>query len=108
MSAKKASSSTANKSAATPHRKSPASARGTNSSASPKTSERTLSNKDIGEVAGEIWGLLATGDGQTLAAIKKSIDAPPDVVAAAIGWLAREDKLEFDVTGRTLKIVLRR
>ena len=108
MSAKKASSSTANKSAATPHRKSPASARGTNSSASPKTSERTLSNKDIGEVAGEIWSLLATGDDQTLAAIKKSIDAPSDVVVAAVGWLAREDNLEFVTSGRGLKLALRR
>jgi Winged helix-turn-helix domain (DUF2582) len=68
---------------------------------------RSLSNHDIGLVAGEIWGCLTTNNGQTLAAIKKSVAAPSDVVAAAIGWLAREDKLEFTTSGRTLKIGLR-
>jgi hypothetical protein len=70
-------------------------------------SERTLSEIQIGEVAGEIWGLLASGEGQTLAAIKKSVNASPDLTAAAIGWLAREDKLEFVTNGRTLKISLK-
>ena len=56
-------------------------------------------------MAGEVWGLLAESDGQTLAAIKKSIDAPPDVVVAALGWLAREDKLEFIASGRTREVV---
>src|SRR5262245_37103813 len=72
-----------------------------------KPAERTLSNHDIGLVDGEIWGSLADKEAQTLAAIKKSVAAPPDVVAAAIGWLAREDKLEFTTSGRTLKIALK-
>ena len=71
-------------------------------------SERVLSELHIGEVAGEIWGLLAEGDGQTLAAIKKAIAAPPDVIAAAVGWLAREDKLTFSASARTLKITLKK
>jgi Winged helix-turn-helix domain (DUF2582) len=70
-------------------------------------SERTLSEIHIGEVAGEIWGLLSKGEGQTLAVIKKAIPAPPDVITAAIGWLAREDKLEFIASGRTMKITLK-
>jgi hypothetical protein len=68
--------------------------------------EQAFSPHDIGNVAGEIWGLLAEGE-QTLAGIKKSVDAPPDIVLAAIGWLAREGKLEFATTGRTVKIALR-
>jgi hypothetical protein len=74
----------------------------------PAPSERTLSQLNIGEVAGEIWGLLAKSDGQTLAAIKKSIDAPADLVVAAVGWLAREDKLAFITSGRTVKLALKR
>ncbi|MGD9635788.1 MAG: winged helix-turn-helix domain-containing protein [Pirellulales bacterium] len=72
-----------------------------------KPAERTLSSHDIGLVAGEIWGALADKEPQTLAAIKKAVTAPPDVIAAAIGWLAREDKLEFTTSGRTLKIGLK-
>ncbi|MEX0642930.1 MAG: winged helix-turn-helix domain-containing protein [Pirellulales bacterium] len=67
---------------------------------------RVLSSTEIGHVAGEVWGLLTRDGGQTLAAIKKSIDAPPDVVAAALGWLAREDKLEFSTKGRQIIIAL--
>jgi hypothetical protein len=66
-----------------------------------------FSPHDVGNVAGEIWGLLTTNGDQTLAAIKKSVDAPADIVLAAIGWLAREDKLEFATSGRTVKISLR-
>ncbi len=58
-------------------------------------------------MAGEVWGLLANGDGQTLAAIKKRVDAPADLVVAAVGWLAREDKLEFTTSGRTVKLSLK-
>lgn len=68
---------------------------------------RTLSTHDIGLVAGEIWGFLAEKDPQTLAAIKRAVTAPADVIAAAIGWLAREDKLEFTTSGRTLRIALK-
>jgi hypothetical protein len=70
--------------------------------------ERTLSNHDIGQVAGEIWALLEAKDAQTVAAIKKSISAPADVASAAIGWLAREDKLEFATSGKTQKLSLKK
>jgi hypothetical protein len=67
----------------------------------------SFSGIEIGHVAGDVWGLLGRDGGQTIAAIKKSVDAPGDYVLAAIGWLAREDKLEFSVNGRTVKISLR-
>jgi len=73
----------------------------------PASSSRTLSSLDVGAVAGEIWALLSQSDGQTLAALKKSIHAPADVVVAAVGWLAREDKLTFVASGRALKITLK-
>ena len=41
---------------------------------------------------------------QTLAAVKKGVDQPADVTLMAIGWLAREGKLDFTTSGRSLKI----
>src|SRR5580765_7527544 len=67
----------------------------------------TFSTTEIGHVAGDVWGLLMREGAQTIAAIKKSIDAPPDLVLAAIGWLAREDKLEFSTQARSVKVSLR-
>jgi Winged helix-turn-helix domain (DUF2582) len=66
-----------------------------------------LSSTEIGHVAGDVWGLLVRDGAQTVSAIKKSISAPGDVVLAAIGWLAREGKLEFSLQGRSVRISLR-
>jgi hypothetical protein len=66
-----------------------------------------MTGVEIGHVAGEVWAVLEKDGEQTLAAIKKSVGAPADLVAAAIGWLAREDKLEFNTSGTTVKIALR-
>ena len=109
MCAKKAASTTKIKPTASAGRKQSANGKAAAPSAlpTPPAAERTLSPTVIGEVAGEIWQLLANRDGQTLAAIKKSIPAPGDVVVAAVGWLAREGKLEFAASGRTLKISLK-
>jgi hypothetical protein len=70
-------------------------------------SRRVLANEHIGHVAGEVWQLLDKDGGQSLLAIKKVIDAPGDVILASIGWLAREDKLSFLKSGRSLTISLR-
>jgi hypothetical protein len=66
-----------------------------------------FTSTEIGHVAGDVWGILSRDGGQTVGAIKKSVSAPGDVVLAAIGWLAREDKLEFSTHGRSIKISLR-
>lgn len=68
---------------------------------------RLISPPEIGRVAGDVWALLDRDGAQTVAAIKKSVDAHADIVMAAIGWLAREDKLEFAMKGRQLTISLR-
>jgi hypothetical protein len=61
----------------------------------------------IGHAAGDVWGFLSGGEPRTIAEVKKAVKAPADVVVAAIGWLAREDKLEFVTNGKTVKIGLR-
>jgi len=61
----------------------------------------------IGHAAGDVWGSLSGGEPRSIAEIKKSVKAPGDVVVAALGWLAREDKLEFITNGKTVKIGLK-
>jgi hypothetical protein len=101
MSVKKAATSTSRKSSANGQ------AAKTTATRAPAPGVRPLTHLHIGDVAGEVWGLLAKSDGQTLTAIKKSIDAPADLVVAAVGWLAREDKLAFTTSGRTVKLALK-
>jgi hypothetical protein len=71
------------------------------------SAQRELTSDEIGHVAGEVWALLHSHGEQTLAAIKKSIAAPPDIIVAALGWLAREGKLNFQVDGRAVIVALR-
>lgn len=77
-------------------------------SAAPAIPARPLTVEEIGHAAGEVWGALSTGNGGvTLAALKNSVDAPADLVLLALGWLAREDKVEIDVSSRTPTISLK-
>ena len=107
--AKAKSTNSPKRQAASSKRKASASNNGQSAPTKKATSKtrRAFSQEEIGQVAGELWGVLSTDGGQTLAAIKKSIDAPPELIFAALGWLAREDKLEFTFNGRTPKISLR-
>lgn len=68
---------------------------------------RLLSDAEVGGISGEVWNLLHTQGPLTPTAVKKTIDAPGDLVMAAVGWLAREGKLDFQTAGRTVKIALR-
>ena len=65
------------------------------------------SNHQIGQVAGKLWKTLDGQGSQSLAALKKSTNDPDDLVVAAVGWLAREDKLDFSTNdGRSVKVSL--
>jgi len=65
------------------------------------------SNHQIGQVAGKLWQTLDGQGAQSLAALKKSTNDPDDLVVAAVGWLAREDKLDFSANdGRSVKVSL--
>jgi Winged helix-turn-helix domain (DUF2582) len=70
-------------------------------------SQRGISNDVIGNIAGDVWRVLAERGNQTLAGLKKSVDANDDQVLLAVGWLAREDKLAFETNGRTVSVSLR-
>lgn len=49
----------------------------------------------IGELAGEVYEYLEENGETSVSRVSKSIDAPKAKVDMAIGWLAREDKLDF-------------
>lgn len=56
--------------------------------------------EQIGQSAGEVWRCLSEEGSMSLAKLVKSVNAPRDVVMQAIGWLAREDKLDIEETSR--------
>lgn len=61
----------------------------------------------IGETAGRVWKLLDQKGPLTLARLVKEIDAPRDAVMQALGWLAREEKINIEEESRTRVVSLR-
>jgi len=67
----------------------------------------TMSVYEIGETAGQIWKVLEDGGPMSIARLTKAVDAPRDTVLMALGWLAREDKITVDQSGRSRTVALR-
>lgn len=61
----------------------------------------------IGETAGNIWHTLDEEGPLRLAALKKQIDAPDAILHMALGWLAREGKIEIMPEGRGFRVQLK-
>jgi hypothetical protein len=53
----------------------------------------------IGETAGVVWEALSKDGPLTFAALMEEVDAPQSLFFMAIGWLSREEKLQFDLAG---------
>ena len=62
---------------------------------------------EIGQAAGAVWHLLSEKGPQTIAKLVKEIDAPRDTLMQALGWLAREDKIDIEEDSRTRTVMLR-
>lgn len=58
----------------------------------------------IGITAGEIWNVLAVNDGLSVTKLVKQVGAPRDMVMQAVGWLARENKIQI-VENKRVKTV---
>lgn len=67
---------------------------------------REWSGAEVGHAAGRVWQQLAEQGPQTIAALKKGVGGSPDMVMAAVGWLAREGKLAFRPNGRAVQVAL--
>jgi len=51
--------------------------------------------EEIGKVAGEIWHLLKERGELSISGVVSEIKASQSTTYMGLGWLAREDKLEF-------------
>ena len=61
----------------------------------------------VGEIAGFIWHMLETSEGKlSYTQVTDGINAPRDQVMQAVGWLAREGKLEIHENGRSKSVSL--
>ena len=63
--------------------------------------------EQIGELAGLVWHALNGREPLSLTKLVELVEAPRDTVMQAIGWLAREDKICIEQTGRGRMISLR-
>lgn len=61
----------------------------------------------IGETAGIIWRLLDEQGPLSMAQVVKQSGESRDLVMLALGWLAREDKIEIDAESRGRTVSLR-
>jgi hypothetical protein len=52
-------------------------------------------NEEIGRIAGEIWHLLKDRGEMSLSGVVMALNTSQSTAYMALGWLAREDKLEF-------------
>jgi len=50
----------------------------------------------IGETAGVVWKVLAENGPITMAKLVKAVGSPRDLVMQAVGWLAREEKVNIE------------
>jgi hypothetical protein len=85
--------------------KKPASKAASNGDAS--TAADVLGHEQIGFVAGDVWVYLSDNGQSSLATLKKAMNTTPELLCAAVGWLAREDKLDFEISGKTVKVSLK-
>ena len=55
--------------------------------------------EDIGKTAGIIWECLSKQEKPiTLSTLKKEVSASSTILTMALGWLAREGKINIDVS----------
>jgi len=66
-----------------------------------------LEVKTIGDTAGLVWNFLRTNGESSLSTLEKKVEAPRSMVSMAVGWLAREGKIEVKDEKRAVRISLK-
>lgn len=61
----------------------------------------------IGNAAGDIWRCLDNeGGSASMAKIREKTKLDTETVYLGLGWLAREDKIDLERRGRSLRVTL--
>jgi DeoR/GlpR family transcriptional regulator of sugar metabolism len=63
--------------------------------------------EEIGKVAGEIWHLLEERGEISISGVVSEINASQSTVYMGLGWLARENKLDFVKKSRGVFVKLK-
>ena len=63
--------------------------------------------KTIGDLAGKVWKTLGQKDKVALTTLPKLLEEDGALVNQAVGWLAREDKIDFEKQGRAVYVKLK-
>jgi len=61
---------------------------------------------NIGETAGQVFLVLEKNGENTITKLKTATKANDFLLSAAIGWLARENKIQIKQNGKSIKISL--
>jgi hypothetical protein len=64
-------------------------------------------NEQVGVTAGKVWHTLNDLGPQTVAQLKKKLNGSGDLVGFALGWLAREDKVDILLEKKRFKVALK-
>jgi len=62
--------------------------------------------QEIGKTAGQVWNFLHSNGKSSINALGRAIGAPQLLVDMAIGWLAREGKIELGQEERSICVWL--
>ncbi len=63
--------------------------------------------EEVGETAGKVWQLLSRDGPHTLAQAKKKLNVESELLNLAIGWLAREDKVDVSRDKKDIRVQLK-
>jgi hypothetical protein len=61
----------------------------------------------IGATAGKVWTYLEKNGRSSISAVEKGTKAPKREVQMALGWLAREDKIDLAEENRAVYVWLK-
>jgi hypothetical protein len=62
---------------------------------------------NIGDMSGKVWQALNNNGAMSVAKLKTALKADAFVLNAAIGWLAREEKVDITKKGTTVTVSLK-
>ena len=62
-------------------------------------------NARVGETAGRIWHLLNDEGPQKFPQLKKNLHGSGELLSFALGWLAREDKVDITLNSHSSRLL---